>query len=135
MLVRNARSRAFYMLTSLQNDHLNNNHHHHLYKFLIIFYWWLCPYVAVSYIYRKQHELLSLFFFFVEYIPWCEKNSLGQIKKKKKIIIYSLSYLLDGQQFFFSSLLFTSVIWESVAASHMHIYIYIYIYMYIFFNI
>jgi hypothetical protein len=40
-------ARAFYMLTSLRNDHLN---HHHLYKFLIIFYWWLCPYVAVSYV-------------------------------------------------------------------------------------
>jgi hypothetical protein len=109
---------SFNMLTSLQNDHLN---HHHLYKFLIIFYWWLCPYVAVSY---RGNSMSFCLFFLLEYIPWCEKNSLLEIKKKEEIIIiYSLSYLLDGQQFFFLSF-FIGHLRICCCFSHAYIYIF-----------
>lgn len=115
---------SFYMLTSIWNDHLN---HDHLYK--ISNYIFLMTLSICCRFVHKETAWTSVIFF-LEYIPWCEKNSLMEIKKKMEgVIIYSLSYLVNGQQIFSLSF-FIGHLWICCCFSYACTYIYLDIYIY-----
>jgi hypothetical protein len=79
--------------------------------------------ICCRFIYIGNSMSFCLSFFVSNTYPNAKKILL---KKKEEVIIYSLSYLLDGQQFFFLLSFFIGHLQICCCFSHAYIYIHIF---------